>query len=125
MMPIREKMYVDTSGEAYRRRFHRRRQVAPDNITVRGSVQHVLGYRGGGGCMVSHSAPIESRIGSDAPYQCLILPNESPSRPAEEKYPDKDQAHGIAFTGLSDARPETKAPAERPRKLDHLPFNYR
>jgi arylsulfatase len=25
----------------------------------------------------------------------------------KEKYPDKDQAHGPAFTGISNARPET------------------
>ncbi len=43
----------------------------------------------------------------------------------KKKYPDKEQAHGIPFTGLSNARPETKALAERPRALDHLPFDYR
>jgi arylsulfatase len=43
----------------------------------------------------------------------------------KKKYPDKPQAHGIAFTGLSNARPETKALAERPKGLDHLPFDYR
>ena len=26
----------------------------------------------------------------------------------KEKYPDKEQAHGPAFTGISNARPETK-----------------
>ena len=43
----------------------------------------------------------------------------------KKKYPDKEQAHGIPFTGLSNARPETKALAERPKALDNLPFDYR
>jgi len=32
----------------------------------------------------------------------------------KKKYPDVDNAHGIPYTGLSNARPETKAIGERP-----------
>jgi arylsulfatase len=41
------------------------------------------------------------------------------------KYPDKPQAHGEPFTGLANARPETRALADQPKALEHLPFNYR
>jgi arylsulfatase len=43
----------------------------------------------------------------------------------KKKYPDKPQAHGVPFTGLSNARPETAALAEQPKALDYLPFDYR
>ena len=43
----------------------------------------------------------------------------------KKKYPDKKQAHGPAYTGLSNARPETKALAQKPKALEHLPFDYK
>jgi arylsulfatase len=43
----------------------------------------------------------------------------------KKRYPDKEQAHGIPFTGLSNARPETQALAEKPNALDYLPFDYK
>jgi len=39
------------------------------------------------------------------------------------KYPDSKRAHGLAFTGLSNARPETKALSEPPVDLKKLPFD--
>jgi arylsulfatase len=42
----------------------------------------------------------------------------------KKKYPDVDNAHGIPYTGLSNARPETKAIGERIRReLEHMPFD--
>jgi arylsulfatase len=41
------------------------------------------------------------------------------------RYPDKPEAHGAPFTGLSNARPETRALADRPKALDYLPFDYK
>ena len=46
-------------------------------------------------------------------------------RAVKTKYPDKPQAHGVPFTGLSNARPETKALANQPKALDYLPFDYK
>jgi arylsulfatase len=41
----------------------------------------------------------------------------------ERKYPDSSRAHGPAFTGLADARPETRALANPPVDLKKLPFD--
>ncbi|MGI9309556.1 MAG: sulfatase-like hydrolase/transferase, partial [Gammaproteobacteria bacterium] len=42
----------------------------------------------------------------------------------KEKYPDVDNGKGIPYTGLSNARPETKRIAERVKELaDALPFD--
>jgi arylsulfatase len=41
------------------------------------------------------------------------------------KYPDKPMAHGPAFTGLSNARPETKALSMPNVNLEDLPFDPR
>ena len=42
----------------------------------------------------------------------------------KKKYPDKPNARGIPYTGLSNARPETKAIGERLKKyLENMPFN--
>jgi len=42
----------------------------------------------------------------------------------KKKYPDVDNAHGIPYTGLSNARPETKAIGDRIRReLEHMPFD--
>jgi len=42
----------------------------------------------------------------------------------KKKYPDMPKAHGIPYTGLSNARPETKAIAERvKRDLENMPFD--
>jgi len=41
-----------------------------------------------------------------------------------EKYPNRDQKHGMAYTGISNARPETKALITPPAGLiDKLPFD--
>ena len=41
----------------------------------------------------------------------------------KQKFPDSDRAHGPAFTGLSNTRPETKALNEPPVNLIYLPFD--
>ena len=41
----------------------------------------------------------------------------------KEKYPDSQRARGPAFTGLANARPETKALAEPPVDPKKLPFD--
>jgi arylsulfatase len=41
----------------------------------------------------------------------------------KKKYPDSPHKHGVPFTGLANARPETKALAEPPVDLKKLPFN--
>ena len=42
----------------------------------------------------------------------------------KKKYPDKSKAYGIPYTGLSNARPETKAIADMVRKnIDNMPFD--
>lgn len=42
----------------------------------------------------------------------------------KKKYPDVPNGHGIPYTGLANARPETKAIAERiKRNLEHMPFS--
>ncbi len=44
----------------------------------------------------------------------------------KKKYPDKPNAHGIPYTGLSNARPETKAIAERvKRNMKNMPFDVK
>ena len=44
----------------------------------------------------------------------------------KKKYPDKPKAYGIPYTGLSNARPETKAIAEQVRRnIEALPFDLR
>ena len=44
----------------------------------------------------------------------------------KKKYPDKPNAHGIPYTGLSNARPETKAIAERvKRNMENMPFDLK
>ncbi|MHC4712871.1 MAG: sulfatase-like hydrolase/transferase [Planctomycetota bacterium] len=42
----------------------------------------------------------------------------------KKKYPDKPKAHGIPYTGLSNARPETEAIADQVRRnLQNMPFD--
>ena len=41
----------------------------------------------------------------------------------KKKYPDAGRAHGMAYTGLSNARPETRALANPPAALKDLPFD--
>jgi len=42
----------------------------------------------------------------------------------KKKYPDMPNAHGIPYTGLSNARPETRAIGERIRlELEAMPFD--
>jgi len=42
----------------------------------------------------------------------------------KKKYPDMPNGHGIPYTGLSNARPETKAIAERvKRTMESMPFD--
>lgn len=42
----------------------------------------------------------------------------------KKKYPDKPRAHGIPYTGLSNARPETRAIADQvKRNIESLPFD--
>jgi arylsulfatase len=44
----------------------------------------------------------------------------------KKKYPDKPNAHGIALRGLSNARPETEAIADRIKKqIEAMPFDVR
>ncbi|MGI9293040.1 MAG: hypothetical protein ACR2PS_03585 [Pseudomonadales bacterium] len=44
----------------------------------------------------------------------------------KKKYPDKKKAYGVPYTGLSNARPETKAIAEQMRRnIENLPFDVR
>ena len=40
-----------------------------------------------------------------------------------KKYPNRPMAHGPAYTGLSNARPETKALSQPPGDMEILPFN--
>ncbi len=41
----------------------------------------------------------------------------------KKEYPDKSNAKGIPYTGLSNARPETKAIAEQvKRNMENMPF---
>ncbi len=40
-----------------------------------------------------------------------------------EKYPNRVQKHGMAYTGISNARPETKALAKPPVDMKKLPFD--
>ena len=39
------------------------------------------------------------------------------------KYPDSPRAHGIAYAGLANARPETKALGVPPANMENLPFD--
>jgi arylsulfatase len=41
----------------------------------------------------------------------------------KEKYPDAKRARGPAYTGLSNARPETVALSEPPANMEDLPFD--
>jgi arylsulfatase len=41
----------------------------------------------------------------------------------KKRYPDSKRAHGPAFTGISNARPETKALSEAPIDMKDLPFD--
>jgi len=41
----------------------------------------------------------------------------------KEKYPDTPHRHGVPFTGLANARPETKALAKPPVDMKKLPFD--
>ena len=41
----------------------------------------------------------------------------------KKKYPDKTAARGPAYTGIANARPETKALSRPPMDLRKLPFN--
>jgi arylsulfatase len=42
----------------------------------------------------------------------------------KRKYPDKSNAKGIPYTGLSNARPETKAIGERVKAyMENMPFD--
>ena len=41
----------------------------------------------------------------------------------KKKYPDSSRAHGVAFTGLANARPETFALSNPPVDLEKLPFD--
>ncbi len=44
----------------------------------------------------------------------------------KKKYPDKPKAHGIPYTGLSNARPETKAIGQQIlRNIENLPIDPR
>ena len=44
----------------------------------------------------------------------------------KKKYPDKPKAYGIPYTGISNARPETKAIAEQVmRNIESMPFDPR
>ncbi len=66
-------------------------------------------------------------------YQCSLRPKNVSAKMGyrmrarhelwKEKYPDSTRAHGPAFTGLSNARPETKALAKPPVDLKKLPFD--
>ena len=41
----------------------------------------------------------------------------------KQRYPDSDRAHGPAFTGIANARPETIALSQPPVNMEDLPFN--
>jgi len=41
----------------------------------------------------------------------------------KKKYPDSGRAHGMAYAGLSNARPETRALANPPAEFENLPFD--
>ena len=41
----------------------------------------------------------------------------------KRRYPDSGRAHGPAYTGLSNARPETRALSEAPVEMRDLPFD--
>jgi arylsulfatase len=42
----------------------------------------------------------------------------------KKKYPDVSKAHGIPYTGLSNARPETRAIVDRiNRNMKNMPFD--
>lgn len=43
----------------------------------------------------------------------------------KKKYPDAPRAHAVAFTGLANARPETKALSEAPGGVKDLPFDVK
>ena len=44
----------------------------------------------------------------------------------KKKYPDKEKAHGIPYTGISNARPETKEIGQQmKRNIQELPFDVR
>ena len=40
-----------------------------------------------------------------------------------EKYPNRESKHGMSYTGISNARPETKALANPPVEMNNLPFD--
>ena len=40
-----------------------------------------------------------------------------------EKYPNRDQKHGMSYTGISNARPETKALINAPFDTKNVPFD--
>ena len=40
-----------------------------------------------------------------------------------EKYPNREQKYGMSYTGISNARPETKALANPPADMKELPFD--
>jgi arylsulfatase A-like enzyme len=42
----------------------------------------------------------------------------------KETFPDSPRAHGIPFTGIDNARPETRALWEAPEALKYLPYDY-
>ena len=41
----------------------------------------------------------------------------------KEKYPNREQKHGMSYTGISNARPETKALINPPTDMKKLPFD--
>ena len=41
----------------------------------------------------------------------------------KNKYPDATRAHGVAYGGIQNARPETRALAEPPANMEDLPFD--
>ncbi len=41
----------------------------------------------------------------------------------KERYPDRPRKHGPAYTGISNARPETLALSRPPAELKDLPFD--
>ena len=44
----------------------------------------------------------------------------------KKKYPDLPNGHGIPYTGLSNARPETIANGERVRReMENMPFDVK
>ena len=55
-----------------------------------------------------------------------LFTNLSTKPVQDQKYPDKPKAHGIPYTGLSNARPETKAIGVRiKRQMKNMPFNVK